>query len=91
MLTERINNSMALLDEMCPDWLDMVDLDILAMHDPRVCVAGQTVGFGELVNHIMDVGSLSDVNERYAFAASVESHYPALNAAWRAAIRERRA
>lgn len=89
MLAERIQRSMELLEHLRPGCLDKVNLATLDMADPKLCVAGQTVGFGVLVDHIAKLGSLDDVNQHYAFAAS-DTSYAVLNAEWRSAIRQRK-
>jgi len=89
-LRKRISQSMDLLDELAPDWPDKVDLDTLAMDNPKLCVAGQTVGFDTVIDAILDRhGRLSAVHEYYAFSATWDTDYPTLNTAWREAIVER--
>jgi len=88
----RINKSMDLLDLLDPEWVNKVDVDTLEMHDPTVCVAGQTVGYGTvcvLIQHFHPKDWLDVMWTTYAFSATGDVDWDTLDAAWRKAIVER--
>ena len=93
-----ITRGIAWLDQHAPGWVDRIDLDVLDVADPERCPLGQIFGsytdgldvigqrFGSPGGFCSGGGLMTDGSQDdYS-----PDEYPALNAAWRAAIIDRR-
>lgn len=87
-----VRRGMDLLDEICPDWIDRVNLDTLNISSCTDCVLGQLCG--DYRDRYYAYPKMKEINsDRYGFTSTqyggaVESG--SLTDTWKILIRERR-
>lgn len=97
-IDERVAKGAAWLDERCSDWINRIDLEILDISRPALCVLGQSFGLNPSNWHIFmnmhDMGQYDECclgfESRHALSGDEAVEYEYLNEAWIEYIENRR-